>query len=78
MRRIVAVPCFVEALLGLIELLVGLCDAQARVSEGGGKLADLTRCACLNRVIDLPGVTAGRTDQFGNAEMDQLRIARHP
>ena len=78
MRRVVAVPRLVEPLLGLEELVVGLGDAHTRGAERGGQLVDLTGRARLDGVVDLPWIAAGGADEFGNTQVDQLRIVRHP
>ena len=78
MRRVVAVPGLVEALLGLEELIVRLGDAYTRSAERAGQLVDLTGRARLDGVVDLPWVVAGGTDEFGNTQVDQLGIVRHP
>ena len=79
MRGIVTIPRLRRsASWPAVNSSLGLGDAYAGVAERGGQLADLAGRAGLDRVVDLPRVTAGRTDQFGNTQMDQLRIVRHP
>lgn len=77
MVAVLVVPGLIEALAGLLELLLGGGGAPARRVEGLRQLGDLKGVAGLQTAVDRPGIAAGLGDQIGNAQPVQLHCPAH-